>query len=237
MYLIKLIWYILKMIVAAILGIFYFLIASIIRPLNLWSAKRVFVSYVNLFISFIGLNISYNFINQKTRNAENTVFVMLNQFSFLDPLVTTPLPIPKLRAIMNIEFAFYPIFGWFLAIANFVIVRQWPSQAKSTINRTNEFLRGGGNMIISIEGKRTKNGKLNPYKKGPVVMAINNQSDIVPIIIEGTYESLPYKSFYPKPGDIKVKLLEPISTKGLKYEDRDSMMDRLLSIAHTNGLE
>lgn len=92
-------------------------------------------------------------------------------------------------------------------------------------------------MIISIEGKRTRNGKLNDYKKGPVVMAINCQSDIVPFIIEGTFESLPYRSLYTKPGKITIRLLKSISTRGMSYSNRDELRDQLRSIANANGLK
>jgi len=92
-------------------------------------------------------------------------------------------------------------------------------------------------MLISIEGRRSKDGNLNEYKKGPVVMAINNQSDIVPMIIEGTYQALPYRSLYIQPGNIKMRFLEPISTEGKTYEDRDYLINQLLSLAHSNGLK
>ena len=92
-------------------------------------------------------------------------------------------------------------------------------------------------MVISIEGKRSRNGKLSEYKKGPVVMAIKSQSDIVPFIIGGSYESLPYRSLYTKPGEIRIRILSPIPTKGLTYKHRDELIDRLRAIAQSNGLE
>lgn len=183
-----------------------------------------------------GLNVNYEFANNESKKASNTVFVLLNQTSFLDSMIVPVLPVPKLRGILNIEFGLYPILGWFLMISNFVIVRQWSAQAKRTLNRTSNFLKKGGNMAISIEGKRSKDGKLNEYKKGPIVMAIHNQSDIIPFIIRGTYASLPMKSLYPKPANIKVQFLAPVLTKGLTYEDRDDLKNQLLAIAHTNGL-
>jgi 1-acyl-sn-glycerol-3-phosphate acyltransferase len=192
---------------------------------------------LHLYFKLFGLNVLYEFEEKKSKNAHNTVFVLLNQSSFLDSLITPTLPVFRTSGILNVEFALYPIIGWFLALTGFVIVRQWPSQAKRTLNRTDRFLRSGGNILISIEGKRTKDGMLNTYKKGPVVMAINSQSDIVPLIIEGTYYSLPYRSLYVKPSDIKVKLLEPISTVGMTYENRDELVSQLRSIAQINGLK
>ncbi|MEN8123191.1 MAG: lysophospholipid acyltransferase family protein [Bacteroidota bacterium] len=230
-------WYVIKLIVYCFLGFFYFAVAAFIRIFDLWKAISIFQSYLHLYFKLFGLNIHFEFEEDKTKTASNTVFVLLNQSSFLDSMIVPTLPVYKTRGILNIEFAMYPVIGWFLAITNFVIIRQWSSQAKKTLNRTDKFLRSGGNMIVSIEGKRTKNGKLNEYKKGPVVMAINSQSDIVPFIIEGTYESLPYRSLYTKPGKIKIRLLSPISSIGMTYNNRDELKDRLRSIANINGLK
>tara|TARA_R110001583_G_scaffold143250_1_gene295354 strand:- start:480 stop:1193 length:714 start_codon:yes stop_codon:yes gene_type:complete len=231
------IWYIVKLIVYCILGFFYFIIAGFVRLFNLWKAISIFQSYLHLYFKLFGLKIHFEFEDPRTKTASNTVFVLLNQSSFLDSMIAPTLPVSKTRGIINFEFAIYPVIGWFLAITNFVIIRQWSAQAKTTLNRTNKFLRSGGNMVISIEGKRTKDGSLNTYKKGAVVMAINSQSDIVPFTIEGTYESLPYRSLYTKPGEIKIKLLKPISTIDMTYENRDHLKDQFRSIAYENGLK
>lgn len=236
-YLLISVWHFVKMTSFFIISFFYFLIAALIRPFNVIVAMDIFKKSIHLFHRMFGLELNWAFKNAQTKKATNTVFVLLNQFSFLDTMVVPILPVPRLRGILNIEFGFYPVLGWFMMISNFVIVRQWPAQAKRVLNRSSNFLQSGGNMVISIEGKRSKDGTLNEYKKGPVVMAIQNQSDIVPFIIRGTYESLPMKSLYPKPGEISVTFLDPISTEDLTYEDRDEMKDRLLDLAHQNGLE
>ena len=234
---IPIIWYITKLGVFSILGIFYFIVAAFIRLFDLWKSMSIFQSYLHLYHRLFGLNVCFEFEEEKTKKATNTVFVLLNQTSFLDSMIIPTLPIKKGRGVLNIEFGLYPVIGWFHAITNFVIIRQWSSQAKNTLNRSYKFLRSGGNMVISIEGKRSKNGHLNEYKKGPIVMAINCQSDIVPLIIEGTYESLPYGSLYIKPGEIKVRILSPISTKGMTYENRNELKVQLRSIATRNGLK
>ncbi len=234
---IRIIWYIIKLGVFSILGVFYFIIATFFRLFDLWKSISIFQSYLHIYHRLFGLNVFFEFEEEKTKRATNTVFVLLNQTSFLDSMITPTLPVKKCRGILNIEMGLYPVIGWFYAMTNFVIIRQWSSQAKNTLNRSYNFLRSGGNMIISIEGKRSKNGNLNEYKKGPIVMAINCQSNIVPFIIEGTYESLPYGSLYIKPGEIKVRVLSPISTKGMTYENRDELKVQLRAIANGNGLK
>lgn len=234
---ILLIWYIIKTLFYIIIGLFYFITAVIARFFDIWKSKKVFIKYLNLYFKLFGLNVQFEFSDNNLKEAKNTVFVLLNQTSFLDSMVTPLLPTRRTLGVLNIELGIYPILGWFYILTNYVIVRQWSKQAKNTLNQTNEFLKSGGNIIISIEGKRSKNGNLNTYKKGPVVMAINAQADIVPFIIEGAFEILPYGSLYPKSGDIKIKILEKISTKGLTYVHRNEVIDKLLFVASNNGLQ
>jgi len=232
-----LIWYILKTFFYIFIGLFYFIVALFVRFFSIWKSKKVFIKYLDLYFTLFNVNVQFEFVDGNLKEAESTIFILLNQSSFLDSMITPIIPTQRTLGIINIELGFYPILGWFYALTCYVIVRQWPSQAKNKLNQTNEFLKSGGNIMISIEGKRSKNGNLNAYKKGPVVMAINAQANIVPFIIEGTFNLLPYGSLYTKPGDIKVKILDTISTKGLIYEDRDEIIDRLLTIAKKNGLK
>ena len=234
---VEVIWYLIRVAAFWTISGIFFIVAVLVRPFHLRTAIQIFQKCLRLFFVFFGLRLEFNFKNEDSRQASNTVFVLLNQFSFLDSMICPILPVPRTLGIMNIEMAMYPILGWFLGICNFVIIRQWPAQAKRVVNRTSEFLRSGGNMVISIEGKRSKDGKLNEYKKGSVVMAITNQSDIVPFIIRGTFESLPMKSLYTRPGELSVTFLEPISTQGMTYDDRNDLRDQLLAVAHENGLK
>ncbi len=169
-------------------------------------------------------------------NSKNSIYVVLNQTSFLDSLVTPLIPVKPIQGIINFEFALYPVLGWMMTITSFVIVRQWPWQAKRTLNKADSFLKGGGNMVISIEGKRSRDGKLGEYKKGPIIMALTNQSTIVPVVIEGTRALLPYRSLRVKPGAVTLRFLPSISTIGFAYEDRNELLNRVSLLAQQAGL-
>ena len=67
-----------------------------------------------------------------------------------------------------------------------IIIRQWPAQAKRQIDRAATYVAKGGLVHLSAEGKRSEDGELNPYKKGPVVMALQSQKPIYPIYLVGT---------------------------------------------------
>lgn len=149
----------------------------------------------------------------------------------LDTLVSeTVVPLPA-SGVTNIEYALVPFFGWICFVFSWVIVRQWPRQARRALEKISGYLQGGGNVLISIEGRRSKDGSLSPYKKGPVVMALQAQARIVPVFLQGTRVCMPYGAWRIREGRVVVKFLEPISTEGRGYEDRDTLLDHLGAIA------
>jgi 1-acyl-sn-glycerol-3-phosphate acyltransferase len=160
------------------------------------------------------------------------VFVQLNQSSFLDTIVVPPsIPVTN-RPIVNVEFAFLPIYGWLAwATGAFVVTRQSPERARRTMARALEATARGTSVVVSIEGRRSRDGTLTPYKKGPAVLAIQAQAAIVPLVVRGTYEALPFGAWSPRPGPVEVTFCPAIPTKGLAYGDRDGLVAALRDVA------
>ena len=231
-----LIVYIFKLLAILVLGPFYFIVAILTHTVDKDRAFEVFKKYLRLIFRTFDIQVNFEFDAPEINNSSNSILVVLNQGSFLDSLVCPLIPIKPFKGIINLEFALYPIIGWFITLRSFTIIRQWPSQAKRTLNDASIFLQSGGNMLISIEGKRSRDGKINEYKKGPIVMAINNQSNIIPIIIYGARECLPFGSLWIKTGTIKLRFLKPIGTQGFSYEDRNRLHEQLVSLAKSEGL-
>jgi 1-acyl-sn-glycerol-3-phosphate acyltransferase len=80
-------------------------------------------------------------------------------------------------------------------------------------------------VIIFAEGTRSADGELQPFKKGPFVLAIEAGVPVVPVSIIGSREIMPKGSFLVSRGEITVRVGEPISVVGLVYEDRDHLRE------------
>ena len=230
-----LIIYLFKLLFILILGPLYFSVALVIFIFDKEASLKVFRNYLMLIFKIFQIKLEFE--GPGIQNYRNCILVVLNQSNFLDSLICPLISVKPCKGIINIEMAFYPVIGWFYTLISFTIIRQWSNQAKRTLNKANKFLQAGGNVLISIEGKRSHDGKINKYKKGPVVMAIKNQSDIVPIVICGARECLPFGSLWIKPGTIRLRFLEPISTQGLTYENRYSLLEQIVSAARAQGLK
>ncbi|HWO18407.1 MAG TPA: lysophospholipid acyltransferase family protein [Kofleriaceae bacterium] len=159
------------------------------------------------------------------------VFVLLDQTSLLDgPVGVAALPGP-FRAIINLEFLLLPGLGWMTAAFGIPIIRQWPAQARRALERAQTHLERGGDIWISIEGRRSKDGRPGAFKKGPVVLAIAAQAAIVPVWIEGSHAALAFGYLRPRPGQVTVRVLPRIETRGLRYEDRHAVVALLQRLA------
>ncbi len=170
--------------------------------------------------------------NEDLKNG-NYILLGLNQESLLDALVYPASAPEYFMTVMNIEFALIPLFGWVSSIFGWVIFRQWPEHAKKKLNKVVAYLNNGGIIHISIEGKRSKDGRLNEYKKGPVVLAINAHATIIPVVIHGMRDRLPYGSMVIRPGKVIFKMLKGISTAGMSYNDRNELVNMLRNIAES----
>jgi 1-acyl-sn-glycerol-3-phosphate acyltransferase len=158
------------------------------------------------------------------------VYVALNQSTLLDSAVWLhAIPVPTWN-VMNFEFALFPFFGWAVATTgSVVVVRQWHGQAMRAMQRARRLLAEGKSIGISIEGRRTGSGTLAPYKKGPVVLAIDAQVSLVPVVLHKPVA--PGPSWRVCAGEAKFTLLEAIPTEGLTRDDRHRMVARLRAIA------
>ena len=191
----------------------------------------ILFSWVRFFLRLFRIDVEVLNDNGSDEPLVGCIFTLLDQTSLLDgPVGSCAVPRPC-RGVVNLEYALIPFFGWSLFIFCWVIVRQWPAQARRSLAGVDKFLRNGGNLWMSIEGKRTKDGSLSPFKKGPVVLAIRSQAKIVPVVISGTSECLGYGEWRIRPGRVIIRFLTAIPTTGLNYEDRAVLVSKLSALA------
>jgi 1-acyl-sn-glycerol-3-phosphate acyltransferase len=85
-----------------------------------------------------------------------------------------------------------------------------------------EVIRQGLNMTVYVEGHRSFDGKLLPFKKGPFYLAEECGVPIVPVTIVGSHYVMPKKRFAIKPGTVTVIFHPPIEPKD--FGSRDCLM-------------
>jgi|Deesub1362B_J571_1020462.scaffolds.fasta_scaffold01183_4 1-acyl-sn-glycerol-3-phosphate acyltransferase len=185
---------------------------------------------VNLGQKISGVKIEINGLD-KIDPAKSYVY-MANHQSLVDgPLLFKIIP-QQLRVLLKKEVFRIPLVGTGMKIVEFIpINRSDKAGARKSIDLAIEKIKEKNySFLIFPEGTRSLDGNLLPFKRGGFVLAIKSGIPIVPITIIGSREVLPKKKFFIKKGKIKVIFHSPISTKGLEYEDRFMLTEKVREI-------
>jgi 1-acyl-sn-glycerol-3-phosphate acyltransferase len=161
-----------------------------------------------------------------------TYIFMSNHISNLDPPVTIPL-IPRQTSVMVRKDLFrYPILGPVMRLGSLVPVDRGNRDAGITaVREAVKVVQGGLNMTIYVEGKRSFDGRMLPFKKGPFWLAEECKVPVVPITISGTLEVMPKARFAIQPGTVTVQFHDPIEPED--FGDRDRLMAKVRAVINS----
>jgi len=118
-----------------------------------------------------------------------------------------------------------PVLGQAMRASGTVIIdRQNRQRAFSAYEEAAVAIRGGLSAVVFAEGTRSRSGELQPFKKGPFVLAIAAQVEVVPVYCSGTFGIMPKGSIFIRPRPVTLFYGDPIPTSGMDYEDRDRLL-------------
>jgi 1-acyl-sn-glycerol-3-phosphate acyltransferase len=163
-----------------------------------------------------------------------------NHLSFMDtPVVLANIPV-QFRFLAKRGLFQIPFLGQHLSRAGHIPVpREDPRASVKTMQLAAETIkRKKISLLIFPEGGRSHNGDLQPFKEGGVYIAIRAGVPVVPIVIAGTRELLPWGSGVVRPGRVRLRILKPLETKHLSLKDRGALTEEvraLISAAQTNS--
>ncbi len=154
---------------------------------------------------------------------------MTNHISNLDPPIQVPL-IPKRTSVMVKKELFkVPILGRSMRMGSMVPVDRGNRDAGiEAVRAAKAAVDQGLNMIIYVEGKRSFDGKLLPFKKGPFYLAVECGVPVVPMTIVGTEYAMPKGRFAIKPGLVRVIFHPPIEPKD--FGSRECLMEKVRAV-------
>lgn len=153
--------------------------------------------------------------------------IMSNHRSHFDIPVIFQAIDGTIRMIAKKELRRVPVFGRSLSATEFIFVdRSNHEQALKALARAREHMAGGIALWIAPEGTRSRTGRLQEFKKGGFMLAIQCGAEIIPVGIDGTERVLPPTDFFhlQRGETVRVEVGEPIDASKYTPETREELM-------------
>lgn len=154
--------------------------------------------------------------------------LVCNHQSLFDILALfAALPV-SLRFVAKKELSGVPVFSGAMRRAGHVFIdRGDRSQAVRAMRRAGDRMREEGlSLGLFPEGTRSPGGRLQPFKKGAFVLAIDTQTDLVPVAVQGGAAILPKGRRRLESRPIRIRCGERMPLEGMSHEDRDEVLHR-----------
>lgn len=154
---------------------------------------------------------------------------MPNHISFLDgPLLEMLIP-GAARVVLKKSIVGIPIVGLGMRFVGFVPVdRKGVQGGKRSIARAVRMVREKGySFLIFPEGTRSRDGKLQAFRRGGFFLALESGAPIVPVTIRGTFELMPKGQKYARKGTVQVAFHDPIPVTGFTIGTMAGLMEKV----------
>ena len=156
------------------------------------------------------------------RKMEGGLLIASNHQSFLDPVLvgmsfSRPISYMARRSLFRI-----PGLGLFLRLVGVHPIRRGEVDS-SALRLILKLLRGGETLLMFPEGTRTPDGELGEFKAGVVSLALRTRVPILPVCVEGAFESWPRSRVLPRPSRVVIaygELIVPGDEKPEQLNER-----------------
>jgi 1-acyl-sn-glycerol-3-phosphate acyltransferase len=152
--------------------------------------------------------------------------VVANHASWFDVFALIGFLPAKVRFVAKEELGRIPVFGYaWKSCGHISVDRSDRKQAVGSLQAAGRRVREEKlTMVLFPEGTRSADGRLQPFKKGAFVLAIETGVPLVPVGIVGSRAIMPKGSFRIRPGEITIRVGEPIGVEGLTIEHREQLL-------------
>ena len=156
--------------------------------------------------------------------ARRACIFMANHVSNLDPpVLLTNLP-GRTSVFLKGSLMKIPILGYAFKLGEFIPVDREGNfeAARQSVAQAQRVLTKGLHITTFVEGQRSLDGRMLPFKKGPFFLAKESGAPCVPISIYGTEKIIPWGSRRIHPGTAHVIFHEPVNPAD--YATREDLM-------------
>ena len=191
------------------------------------SAKLPSSSFIAVFFKFLSFILFKTFFRVKVKDKEKIekdkpIIFVANHQSFLDGFLfnySVPLKVMKKTYFLATIIHFKSSIMKFMADSSNVVLVDMNKDIAEVMQILAKLLKKNKNIAIFPEGTRTRDGKIDKFKKSFAILAKELNVDIQPYVIDGAYELFPAGKKFPRPGKITIEFLDKIKVDNLTYDE------------------
>jgi 1-acyl-sn-glycerol-3-phosphate acyltransferase len=190
---------------AALIGLPWTLLRNDISLLYRWA---MWIANAGLKIGGIRIDVT----GRDQLDRQQRYIFMSNHVSNLDPPLLLPLLPGRTSVFLKRSLMKIPVLGYAMRLGSFIPVDRDGSveSAKQSVETARQVLESGLHVMTFVEGTRSRDGRLLPFKKGPFYLAMETGAPVVPISIWGTESMMKKGSVSITPGTAHVVFHAPL---------------------------
>ena len=171
-----------------------------------------------------GARVTYH--GREHARAHRPCIFIANHQSMVDIWVMLRLVPSNTRFVAKQELFRIPIFGWALATTGCIAVnRANRAEAMRSLDVAAERIRAGRSVVLYPEGTRSRDGSLQPFKKGAFHLALAAGVPVVPVAITGSFAVVPPRTLRVRPGAVDVWVEPPIDVEPFRPGGHEALRD------------
>ena len=159
-----------------------------------------------------------------------------NHASYYDtPVALANIPV-QFRFLAKRGLFQIPFLGTHLSRAGHIPVPREDPRAAVKVMQTaaDTIQRKRISLLIFPEGGRSHDGVLRPFKEGGAYIAIRAGVPVVPLVLIGTRDVLPYGSGVIQPGNVRLRIFKPIDTSQMTLKERGKLTEEIRELISSN---
>ena len=215
-------------------------VAIIMPPLIVWTMISGDVQLMyDVFIGAVRVALRIAGIQVRAEGVENipagTCVFASNHCSNLDPVAMVPKIPQRVSLLAKTDVFKIPILSKAFRQGGVIPVdRKNREAAAESVDEAVESLKRGLSFVIFAEGTRSRDGRLQPFKRGAFVMAIRAGVPVVPVSLTGTQKLLRKGDWKLYPGEVTVKFGLPLDASQYAMENRQRLLEQTYEAVAAN---
>ena len=159
-------------------------------------------------------------------NPRRPYVVVSNHLSIADIPLISHLPW-EMKWVGKEELFRVPFAGWMMRLAGDLSLERGDVRSGARmILRALRVLERKCSVMLFPEGTRSPDGRLGRFNEGAFLLAIRAQVPVLPLVIDGSHDCIPKKSWrFGPPSKIRLEVLPPVETVGLDSGDAQKLTE------------